>query len=101
MENMKLDDETTSNLIEELTGANWNYTSTNVDIIYGDFINIIKSALEKIFPTQKVLKKQRPWFTHTILTAQKLRDNVYKKFSLTKTNNDWKEYKQRQNKILK
>ena len=54
-----LNDETISDIIVELTGANWNYTSTDVNILYTDFMNIIQTAIDKVTPNENYKHKQK------------------------------------------
>lgn len=88
-----LNPETISTLTEELVGANWNYTSTDVNILYTDFSNIIQSALNKIAPLRKHKSRKHPWITIAVKEAQKDRDNAYRKFCLTRRTEDWNDYK--------
>lgn len=88
-----LNPETMTRLTVELIGANWNYTSTDVDILYTDFISVIQSALDKTAPLRKHKSRKHPWITTAVNQAQKERDNAYRKFCLTRRTEDWSDYK--------
>lgn len=83
----------------DLLEKNWNYESTDVNILYVNFINNIMLSVDKIAPKKyKRIKTNKKWFNHDIKKAQMERDNAYKKFQFTKLEEDWEEYKRKRNK---
>lgn len=84
----------------ELITTNWNYTSTNVDELYEDFLQNITNAVDKVAPLKTVKVYTTPWITNNVRAAQKERDNAYKKFQLTKLESDWDNYKYKRNRCV-
>lgn len=97
-----LRDETISEIIVELTGANWNYTSTDVNVLYADFMNVIQTAIDKVAPKENHKHKQKkyPWITDSVLQAQRMRDKAYRKFCISTSEIDWEDYKRLRNKVV-
>ena len=95
-----INDTAISFIIQELIVKDWNYTSTNVDIIYSAFIKNIQDALDKVAPIKTQLVQKHPWITTDIKQEQQNRDKAYKKFCITKMEKDWDEYKEKRNKVV-
>lgn len=95
----KLNEEAIANLTQELVGASWNFTSTDVNVLYADFMSIILAAVDKIAPIKKISIRKYPWITDKVCEVQKDRDRAYKKFAITKDNRDWVAYKNLRNKV--
>lgn len=93
-------DSSVARLIQELAGASWNYTSTDVNIVFLDFVNIIEKAVATVAPKQKCWTKKYPWITKSVKQAQCERDRIYKKFCLTRNNEDWKNYQSLRNRVI-
>lgn len=84
----------------ELITKNWNYTSTNVNELYSSFLINIQEATDKIAPVKTITVSKTPWLTQNIRIAQQERDNAYKRFKLTRSEEDWNDYKQKRNRMV-
>ena len=88
------------NIIGDLIGEAWNYTSTDVDIIYSDFIKILQKILDKWAPLKKNKKGyQHPWITKVVREAQRARDEAYRRYQFTRDVTDWNDYKIKRNRV--
>ncbi|KAL3265429.1 hypothetical protein HHI36_009633, partial [Cryptolaemus montrouzieri] len=86
-------------LLEE----NWNDTSCNIDVIYQNLMNNIVSVVDKISPPQKKVISTRPgirWFDAEVKLTQKQREKYYKIFKFTGNDQDFENYKLKQNLVV-
>lgn len=85
----------------DLIQQNWNYTTTNADILYQTFVNNIKTSLDKIAPIQnKHYSETNGWIDEEVRNMQKERDKYYKRFQYTKNPIDFERYRQKRNEVV-
>lgn len=85
-------------VIRQFNDLNWSnfYTNVNPNILVEIFNDNLKCLHDSCVPLRKVKKKYRtnnPWFSTSIQKALIDRDRAYKKWKLTKNNNDFNEFK--------
>lgn len=87
---------------QNLISKSWDYTSTNVDVIYKNLVGNIMEALNSIAPENRQVRKRNrsSWLNKDIRKAQKERDIAYRRFEYTKENTDWEKYKRKRNKVV-
>ena len=86
-------------IIADLNMKNWDYTSTDVNVLYTNFIGNIMSSINKICPEKRILAKVTPWINKNVKQAQKERNEAYKTWELTRTDCHWEEYKAKRNRV--
>lgn len=65
-------------IIMELVVVCWNYTSTNVNIIYQDIINNIEKTCDKILSLQKMCVYNKAWINEKVVEARRARERERK-----------------------
>lgn len=85
----------------ELLGQQWESSSTDVNVLYSNFITNISGTVEKISPLQKRPGNSRIlWIDNEVIQSQKERDRLYKIFKYTKQEKDFENFKQQRNKVV-
>lgn len=87
---------------QDILNISYNFREPNIDIRYNDFYKNCKRAIEKHMPKKEIIIKRptKSWFSNDILCAIKVRDNSYKKYILTRNQNDWNMYKENRNRVV-
>lgn len=78
-----IDENSLGIIIQELIGKHWETTSTDVNVVYKNFIGNISATLDEICPIHRKILKKKPWINREVTEAQKVRNIAYKKFIYT------------------
>ncbi|KAK9876254.1 hypothetical protein WA026_012553 [Henosepilachna vigintioctopunctata] len=76
------------------------YSSTNVDVIYSDFITVIEKVMDVVSHMQAVRISKYSWSNNKVKEALSQREIAYKRFKYTNGKTDWNDYKQKRNKTI-
>lgn len=84
--------------LEEIRKPDWSnvYNQNDVNLAYDNFIHIIETAFENCFPLQQLSRKRmkdKPWITSGLKKSSVIKNNLYKKWILTRLPEDEKKYK--------
>ncbi|CAH1953889.1 unnamed protein product [Acanthoscelides obtectus] len=93
----KFNKENINTIIAELYGKDWDYSTTDVDLLYEKFMKNITETVNKVVPLEKTQTRKQPWINRFVIQASRDRDEAYKKFKITKLNSDWNLYKKKRN----
>lgn len=93
----KLNTENMNSIVAELYSVDWDYSSTDVDVLYENFMTNITRTVNMVAPLEKIETHKRPWINGLVIRARRDRDEAYKKFKITKLNTDWNVYKKKRN----
>ncbi|CAH1967304.1 unnamed protein product [Acanthoscelides obtectus] len=93
----KFNKENINTIIAELYGKDWDYSTTDVDLLYEKFMKNITETINKVVPLEKTQTRKQPWINRFVIQARRDRDEAYKKFKITKLNSDWNLYKKKRN----
>lgn len=83
----------------DLIGKTWETSSTDVNELYTNLIENITSSVNMICPVIEVKVNSRPWINKNVRSAQKLRDTAHKKFVISKSAEDYEDYKKKRNQV--
>lgn len=81
----------------DLLHTDWDYTCLNVNELYSKFIGTINTVVNTHAPLQEKTVKNKLWFNAKIKHAIKEKNNAYKTFKITETEEDWILYKEKRN----
>ncbi|KAK9878304.1 hypothetical protein WA026_021319 [Henosepilachna vigintioctopunctata] len=85
----------------ELIGQEWDYTTTDVNLLYRNFNDYLTKVIETIIPLKEVIfKREYQWFDNEIKRKQKERDRLYNIFKFTNSIDGFEGYKRQRNKVV-
>lgn len=95
-----LSEQNIQNIVGDLIGEAWNYTSTDVDVVYYDFIKILQKTFDKwASPKKNEENYEHRWITRIVRDAQHARDEAYRRYQFTRVDADWHDYKIKRNRV--
>ena len=87
--------------LNDLSNLNWNvvYTLHDPNSMWDKWLNLLTSVIDKQAPIKKkrLGRRKSPWITAELFHKMRLRDNLKKRFDMTRDDKLWGQYKKARN----
>ena len=87
--------------LNDLSNLNWNvgYTLHDPNSMWDKWLNLLTSVIDKHAPIKKkrLGRRKSPWITAELIHKIRLRDNLKKRFDMTRNDELWGQYKKARN----
>ncbi|KAK9892328.1 hypothetical protein WA026_019782 [Henosepilachna vigintioctopunctata] len=85
---------------QKLIFLNWEFTSTNVDVLYENFMTNITETFDPIAPPVEIkFRKRKQWIDKEVEDADQQKNNFYKKVKFSNSGDDFENYRKQRNNL--
>ncbi|CAH1965397.1 unnamed protein product [Acanthoscelides obtectus] len=72
----KFNKENINTIIAELYGKDWDYSTTDVDLLYEKFMKNITETVNKVVPLENTQTRKQPWINRFVIQGRRDRDEA-------------------------